>query len=637
VKRSASSFFLLFILCLALVSLLKINVAKAEPKTIVVPDDYSKIEWAIGNASKGDTIFVRKGTYHNVSLQINKSLSLIGEDSRTTILRGLNLVFPYMSIVIQIKANDIKISGFTVTHDEFGVTGNGDRTQIIGNNITGIYANAISLGGSYNTIAQNNITGALRCIHCGGSFNTITENNIINAHNKGIDLRGSSNTISENHIIEHHSNGITLENADSNTISNNTIIHGTEGIKLQTSSQNTVFGNIIERHALWGIVLNEAYHNVVYENYIANNRGDNAGYGVALGGNSYHLENNTFYRNTFLNNSYPVWIETLGYINFWDNGEEGNYWDDYTGIDSNGDGIGDTSYVIDENNQDNYPLIHPYGSIRNLDTNLTCLTIQAAIDAPQTLDGHTILVDAGTYHEHVTINKSISLIGENRSTTIIDGNRSGTPIKILSNNVIVSGFTIRNSSTSYPHQNGIYILSNGCLISNNIITNNYWAGILISAAPDNTIINNVIINNHKGIEIFFGSPLGNNTISNNTIALNDWYGIYIVYSSENKIYLNNFTDNRNQTYSTGSTNFWDDGVGKGNYWSDYEDRYPDAEEINGSGIWDTPYVIYSTTGAQQDNYPLVPEFPTWAMLLLLVVLTVVTAIYRRRLLKTPIH
>ncbi len=271
--------------------------------------------------------------------------------------------------------------------------------------------------------------------------------------------------------------------------------------------------------------------------------------------------------------------------------------------------------------------------VHNIDTHKNYATIQAAIDDPDTLDGHTILVDAGTYYENVVVNKTISLIGENKSTTVIDGNRSGVSVSVWSNNFALSGFTIRNGD-----EHGVAIYSISCVISDNIITNNYWAGIFISAVSDNTIINNVITNNHKGIEIFFGPGLedANNTISGNKIALNDWYGIYIVYSSGNKIYLNNFTDNRNQTYSTGSANTWDNGYPSGgNYWSDYEDRYPDAEEINGSGIWDTPYVIDENN---QDNYPIVPEFPTWtSMLLILIMLTVAIAIYKRRLLKTPVH
>jgi len=244
--------------------------------------------------------------------------------------------------------------------------------------------------------------------------------------------------------------------------------------------------------------------------------------------------------------------------------------------------------------------------VHNIDSGKNFSTIQEAINDNETLNGHTILVDAGLYHECIVVNKSLSLIGEDRSTTIIDGDRSGTPVEILSNNVIVSGFTIRNSSTSFPHTNGIHILSNSCVISNNVITHNNYSGILIDGFYNNIIINNTITNNSKGIELFFGSP-GNNTIRGNTIALNDWYGIYIVYSGGNKIYHNNFTDNRNQTYSTGSGNTWDNGYPSGgNYWSDYTDvdQYsgPYQNETGSDGIWDNPYFIDENN---RDNYPLI--------------------------------
>ncbi len=82
------------------------------------------------------------------------------------------------------------------------------------------------------------------------------------------------------------------------------------------------------------------------------------------------------------------------------------------------------------------------------------------------------------------------------------------------------------------------------------------------------------------------------------------YGIWLYSSSNNTIYHNNFIDNTQQVYilKSGYGNLWDDGYPSGgNYWSDYEERYPNATEIDDSGIWDTPYVIDENN---QDNYPL---------------------------------
>ena len=75
-------------------------------------------------------------------------------------------------------------------------------------------------------------------------------------------------------------------------------------------------------------------------------------------------------------------------------------------------------------------------------------TIQEAINSAS--PGDTIYVRAGTYNENVVVNKSVSLVGENRATTIIDvEGRWATPyygaVQVIVNNVKISGFTIRNS------------------------------------------------------------------------------------------------------------------------------------------------------------------------------------------------
>ena len=68
---------------------------------------------------------------------------------------------------------------------------------------------------------------------------------------------------------------------------------------------------------------------------------------------------NLLYRNNLIDNKQNAEEDTA--MNSWDNGEEGNYWSDYTGEDLDGDGIGDTPYLIPDKGKamDNYPLMKP--------------------------------------------------------------------------------------------------------------------------------------------------------------------------------------------------------------------------------------------------------------------------------------
>jgi parallel beta-helix repeat protein len=163
--------------------------------------------------------------------------------------------------------------------------------------------------------------------------------------------------------------------------------------------------------------------------------------------------------------------------------------------------------------------------VHNIDSSKNFSTIQAAINDNETLDGHTILVDAGTYVENVVVDKSISLIGENRSNTIIDGNRNGIVVWVRANNVVISNFTIRNGARTISNPmvipgNGIHISGcRNCTIVGNIITNNAEDGIMMYSATNCTIVGNIIANNaYIGIEIQSGSGniLRDNSMINNT-------------------------------------------------------------------------------------------------------------------------
>jgi parallel beta-helix repeat protein len=158
-------------------------------------------------------------------------------------------------------------------------------------------------------------------------------------------------------------------------------------------------------------------------------------------------------------------------------------------------------------------------------------------------------------------------------------------------------------------------------------------GIDLSGMANVTIKNVNVKRFYDGI-CFYDSS--NNTIIGNNIT-NNYYGIFLEASSNNVIFHNNFINNTKQVHDLSwsypqlhpSINVWDNGFSSGgNYWSDYEERYPDATEINHSGIWDTPYVIDSNN---IDHYPMIPEFPSPIILPLLTIATLLAVtVYTRK-------
>ena len=234
-----------------------------------------------------------------------------------------------------------------------------------------------------------------------------------------------------------------------------------------------------------------------------------------------------------------------------------------------------------------------------------------------TIDGDTIFVYEGTYYENVFVNKSVSLVGEDRETTIIDGGEKGSVIFVTANSVNINGFTIQKSGRAL-YDSGIFVeRSSDNDISHNTMTNNYDGislhysinnvvsgntissnnndGISLYSSGNNVVSGNTITNNNYGISLYSSS---NNVVSGNTISSNNNDGMYLIlYSGNNIVYRNNF----NNTYQVMSdpTNVWDDGD-EGNYWSDYT-----GQDLNGDGIGDNPYVIDVNN---QDKHPLMGTF-----------------------------
>jgi parallel beta-helix repeat protein len=252
--------------------------------------------------------------------------------------------------------------------------------------------------------------------------------------------------------------------------------------------------------------------------------------------------------------------------------------------------------------------------------------IQDAIDDAS--DGDTVFVydDLSPYNENLVVDKSISLIGEDGNTTIIDGNNLGNVVYISADGVNISKFTIQNCGSDETNA-GIRIYSVHNVINDNNINSNNMDGIYLYFSSENIISNNSIRSNGDDAVALYES--NNNTISNNIISFNDGNGIIIYYpsnnnyifgntirsnnadgvhinSSDNYVYHNNFIHNLRDGYGE-VNNTWDnDFFSGGNYWYDYtgEDYYHGSnQDIPGHDrIGDTPYKLPSKYGT--DFYPV---------------------------------
>ncbi|MHC1636451.1 MAG: NosD domain-containing protein, partial [Candidatus Methanospirareceae archaeon] len=99
--------------CVAFVLLCAfVGVSVASAKTIYVPDDYAKIQWAVDNASAGDTIIVRSGTYYE-NVVVSKSLEIRShsQNPSDTIIKASNP----NDHVFNVTVDNVTIKGFTVT------------------------------------------------------------------------------------------------------------------------------------------------------------------------------------------------------------------------------------------------------------------------------------------------------------------------------------------------------------------------------------------------------------------------------------------------------------------------------------------------------------------------------------------
>jgi len=347
-----------------------------------VTHPFDMIQEGIEAAGSGDTVQVAAGKYRE-SVVINKSMISLAGQKGGTIIDG-NGTMPVGIRLYHTPPNyteNVSISGFTVRDCVKGITlSRSIYTRLRDNSMVG---NTYNFGDYTLQVqdidASNTVDGKPiyfwtyqhdRQVPADAGFVAIVDSKNITVRDldlannvQGLILKNTTESLIENLRIHDNWDGLYLERwSNSNTIihssmSNNLFM----GVYVSTSSSNLIANNSMLNNA-YGILLdssvfeytegytptgNTVEDNIITQNTVAGSSLD----GVYLNG----CVDNVFFDNNFDNNTRQV--ESLNSTSRWDDGTEGNLWSDYAGKDLDHDGIGDSPYVIDENNRDNHPLM----------------------------------------------------------------------------------------------------------------------------------------------------------------------------------------------------------------------------------------------------------------------------------------
>jgi nitrous oxidase accessory protein len=347
-------------------TLLLVSVLNAQ--TIEVCEDcpVSKLNDAIKVAKAFDTIIVKKGTYKEYNILVDKPLTIIGDN--------------YPVIDGELKGEIITVVSDSVTVDGLFIIN-------VGTSYTEDYA-AIRVKRSKNFVIQNLVLEKLFFgIYIEKSSNgKVFHNKIIgdaveeyNSGN-GIQLWYSKNVEIEHNFVQHVRDGIYLEFSDDCLIKNNvSALNIRYGLHFMFSNDDIYQDNIFENNGA-GVAVMFSKRIKMYNNIFKENWGT-ASYGLLLKeindaeiiGNLF--ENNTiginiegsnrivYKHNNFTNNGWAIKVKGACYTNAFtennflynsfdiaynsnvnDNVFDKNYWSNYTGYDLNKNGIGDIPY-----------------------------------------------------------------------------------------------------------------------------------------------------------------------------------------------------------------------------------------------------------------------------------------------------
>ena len=278
--------------------------------------DFDSIQDAIDASVDGDIIQINDGVYLE-NIFVNKGVTLRGSSKNGVVIDGQGT----RSVVV-IGANGVSLEGISVKNSNDVMT-----NKTVPSDVSGIY-----IEGDDVRIQDCSILDCYYALFANDCLN-LTITNCSASHNVA---------------------GFCLNNSLYGLISNCSLISQENyGVSLQYTRLSTVSLSSISMTSSIGLIFIDSSNNEIYQNTFVDNL-----YGVRFFRSADSCSNdNMIFRNNFVNNSVNAYDDCR---NLWYVGSMGNYWDDYEGVDTDGDGIGDDPYLIPLIGEDRYPLVSEF-------------------------------------------------------------------------------------------------------------------------------------------------------------------------------------------------------------------------------------------------------------------------------------
>ena len=613
---------LLFVVIFMTVAFGSIGCASAA--TIYVPDNYTKVQWAIDNATAGETIIVRDGTYYE-NVVVDKQLNLTGIGMPVVDAGG-------NGTAITVSADGCVIDGFYVTgsgwkwESDAGIKVTSNNNVIINNTASSNNWGGIRLDYSSNCTLTGNIMSnnphnfVIRGWQLSHYTHSIDQSNTVDGKpiyylideanieinstsNAGyVALINSSNIIVRDLLLKNNHKGILLVYTNNSRIENATAMNNDHGISLLSSYNCTLSNNKVTSNNWVGIELDDSFNCTLINNMMSNNAHnfDVSGYSLS------HYIHDIDTTNTV--DSKP--------ISYWANEHDKEIPGDagYVGV-VNSTNITVKNLTLSANMQGVLFAYTNNSKIENVNASNNLRGICLWFSNHNVISNNNASKNyshswwgSGIYSYEsnsntvtdntLNANGNGILLYNSRNNTITrnTANRNGDRGILLDN---TSDTTISDNNASFNRRGGILLEESwNNLIVNNVASNNSEFGIDISHhsqfhySHDNQIYNNTANGNGIGINLYESY---NNIITNNNANLNNVSGISLDNSSNNTITDNTENSNKeggiwlhssSNNIITSNTANSNNGTGMGIYSSDYNTLSDNVVTFNrGDGIY----------------------------------------------------